>query len=173
MTTRELYSSVGLSSLDLAKVGNSEFVWAVAAFANKLEKPVATFSNFDCALNLVKRLNAFVEGGVGLRPVLKTSNHLDTDKYKRLAEIGLTPYLIQLNDSGDVIQLVDNLGDDLDELSVDKLLHDLNKMDTTVRHNNTGNNLLGTFWAPNGHLAIKKARLFMAVLSSLIEKAES
>ena len=51
-----------------------------------------------------------------------------------------------------------------DELSVDKLMHDLNKIGTTVRHNNMGNNLLETFWAPNGHLAVKKARVFVAAM---------
>ena len=172
MTTSELYHSVGLSASDISKVSNSSFVWIIAPFANELEKPVAAFSNFGCALNLVKRLNAFVEGGVGLRPVLKESNRLETDKYKHLAEIGLTPYLVRFTSIRDGIELVDNIGDNLDELSVDRLIHDLNRVDMTSSSVHE-NNFLGTFWAPDGHLAIKKAKVFRAVLSSLIAKEAS
>jgi hypothetical protein len=172
MTTRELYHSVGLSSSDIAKVDDSAFVWVIAAFANGLDEPLAAFSDFRCALNLVKRLNSFVEGGVGLRPAFKESNRLETDKYKHLAEIGLTPYLVRFTSIRDGIELLDNLGDNLDELSVDRLIHDLNRVDMTSSPVNE-NNFLGTFWAPDGHLAIKKAKLFRAVLSSLIAKETS
>lgn len=172
MTTRELYLSIGLSSSDIAKVDNSAFIWVIAAFANQLAEPAAAFTNFGCALNLVKRLNAFVEGGVGLRPVLKSSNRLETDKYKRLTEIGLTPYLVQFNNIGNDVQLVDNLGDDLDELGIDKFMQDLNRISATTPINNFGNDFCGTFWAPNGHLAIKKAKVFMALLDSLLEKRQ-
>jgi hypothetical protein len=34
------------------------------------------------------------------------------------------------------------------------------------------NNFLGTFWAPNGHLAIKKAKLFRTVLCTLITREQ-
>lgn len=172
MTTRELHHSVGLSSSDIAKVDDPAFVWVIAAFADRLEEPVAAFSNFDCALNLVKRLNAFVEGGVGLRPVLKSSNKLETDKYRRLADIGLTPYLVYINNNRDSIELVDNLDKDLDELTVDKLMQDLNRIGETVL-DDIGDNLRGTFWAPNAHLAIKKAKVFQAVLSSLNENQKA
>ncbi|MEO6285452.1 MAG: hypothetical protein ABIN80_09840 [Dyadobacter sp.] len=132
MTTRELYHSVGLSSSDIAKIDNSTFVWVIAAFANRFDEPAAAFSDFGCALNLVKRLNAFVEGGVGLKPVLKSSNKLETDRYKRLVDVGLTPYFIHFNNNRNGIELVHDLGDDPDELSVDKLMHNLNRIGETA-----------------------------------------
>jgi hypothetical protein len=172
MTTRELYHSVGLSSADIAKVDDSAFVWVIAAFANRLDEPLAAFSDFGCALNLVKRLNAFVEGGVGIRPILRSLNKLKTDRYKRLVDVGLTPYLVQLTNNQNRIELLDNLGDDLDELTVDKLIYDLNTISENVLGDRNYNDVRGTFWAPSGHLAIKKAKVFTEVLSSLIYKTK-
>lgn len=169
MTTRELYHSVGLSTSDITKIDDPTFIWVIAAFAKRLDEPAAAFSDFGCALNLVKRVNAFVEGGVGLRPILRSSNKLKTDKYKRLVDVGLTPYMINFNMNRNGIELVDDLGADLDELSVDKLMHNLNRIGE-IAPVNLDDNLHGTFWAPNGHLAIKKARVFKAVLDSLKDK---
>ncbi|KAA0993397.1 hypothetical protein [Dyadobacter aurulentus] len=114
-----MYRSVGLSTSDITKIDDPTFVWVIDAFAKRFEKPAA-FSDFGSALNLVKRLNAFVEGGVGLRPVLRSINELKTDRYKRLVDVGLTPYLIHFYSNRKGIELVDDLGDDLDELSVDR-----------------------------------------------------
>jgi hypothetical protein len=172
MTTRELYHSVGLSTSDITKIDDPTFVWVIAAFAKRADEPAAAFSDFGCALNLVKRVNAFVEGGVGLRPILRSSNKLKTDRYKRLVDVGLTPYMINFNINRNGIELVDDLGDDLDELSVDRLMQDLN-MIGEVAPVDICDNIRGIFWAPNGHLAIKKAKVFKAVLSSLSRKVTS
>jgi hypothetical protein len=169
MTTRELYHSVGLSTSDITKIEDPTFVWVIAAFAKRADEPAAAFSDFGCALNLVKRVNAFVEGGVGLRPVLKASNKLETDRYKQLVDVGLTPYMVSFNSNRNGIELVDDLCDDLDELSVDKLMRNLNRIGE-IAPVNLGDYLHGTFWAPDGHLAIKKARVFKAVLDSLKDK---
>ncbi|MCF2487990.1 hypothetical protein [Dyadobacter sp. CY347] len=56
MTTRELYHSVGLSTSDITKIDDPTFVWVIAAFAKSADEPAAAFSDFDCALNLVKRV---------------------------------------------------------------------------------------------------------------------
>lgn len=169
MTTRELYHSVGLSTSDISKIDDPTFVWVIAAFAKRADEPVAAFSDFGSALNLVKRVNAFVEGGVGLRPVLKSTNKLKTDRYKHLVDIGLTPYMVSFNNNQNGIELIDDLCDDLDELSVDKLIRNLNRIGETAPVN-LGDNLHGTFWAPNGHLAIEKAKVFKAVFDSLKDK---
>jgi hypothetical protein len=154
---------------NFTKIDDPTFVWVIAAFAQRAEEPVAAFSDFGCALNLVKRVNAFVEGGVGLRPVSKSTNKLKTDRYKRLVDVGLTPYMVSFNNNRNGIELIDDLCDDLDELSVDKLMHNLNRIGETAPVD-LGDNLYGTFWAPHGHLAIKKARVFKAVLDSLKDK---
>jgi hypothetical protein len=169
MTTRELYHSVGLSTSDISKIDDPTFVWVITAFAKMADEPTAAFSDFGCALNLVKRVNAFVEGGVGLRPVLKSTNKLKTDRYKRLVDVGLTPYMVSFNSNRNGIELVDDLCDDLDELSVDKFMRNLNRIGE-IAPVDLGDNLHGTFWAPNGHLAIKKAKVFKAVLDSLKDK---
>ncbi|MCE6989555.1 hypothetical protein [Dyadobacter sp. CY323] len=169
MTTRELYHSVGLSTSDITKIDDPTFVWVIAAFAKRADEPAAAFSDFGCALNLVKRVNAFVEGGVGLRPVLKSTHKLKTDRYKRLVDVGLTPYMVSFNSNRNGFELVDDLCDDLDELSVDKLMRNLNRIGG-IAPVDLGDNLHGTFWAPNGHLAIKKAKVFKAVLDSLKDK---
>ncbi|MCF2505265.1 hypothetical protein L0663_17870 [Dyadobacter sp. CY107] len=169
MTTRELYHSVGLSTSDIAKIDDPTFVWVIAAFAKRADEPAAAFSDFGSALNLVKRVNAFVEGGVGLRPVLKSTNKLKTDRYKRLVDVGLTPYMVSFNNNRNGIELIDDLSGNLDELSVDMLMRNLNRIGETMPVD-LSDNLYGTFWAPNGHLAIKKAKVFKAVLDSLKDK---
>ncbi|MCF2487989.1 hypothetical protein [Dyadobacter sp. CY347] len=77
--------------------------------------------------------------------------------------------MINFNNSRNGIELVDDLCDDLDELTVDKLMRNLNRIGE-IAPVDLGDNLHGTFWAPNGHLAIKKAKVFKAVLDSLKDK---
>lgn len=171
MTTRELYSSIGLSTADISKINNTAFAWAVIPFESNSEKPIAIFSHFDCALDLVKRLNAFVEGGMHLTAIPKLQHPSETDRHKRLVEIGLTPYLVQFNYNNDDFELIDNVGDDLEELSVEKLMQELNQIQTSFSSGMLRSDVRGTFWAPTGHIAKMKARIFKVVLQSLIEKA--
>ena len=53
-----------------------------------------------CALELVSRLNAFVEKGVGIQPVSGASTNIEVDRYRQLAEVGMTHFLIRMKSEG-------------------------------------------------------------------------
>ncbi|MCF2489188.1 hypothetical protein [Dyadobacter sp. CY347] len=170
MTESETYKSLGLSSDDFAKIGDRSFVWLLIPFPAEVRESIAAFSSFECALKLAQRLNAFAEDGVGLRPVSASMNKLEVDRYKKPAEIGMTPFTVRLNENNGNIELVDIIGDNLDELEINEALGQIISQPYADIAGTSGISFHGTFWAPSSHLAIKKAKVFQKLLIALVNK---
>lgn len=167
----ETFRIVGLSESDLMRVDDPESVWLVYPFEHGTERPVAAFTGLLCALDLAGRLNAFVENGIGIQPVRCAPPHIEVDRYRHLTEVGLTPFLIRLKSHGNMIEVIDGVGETLDEISLD---NSVSRYVSNVQFRKQVGwefELTGTFWAPGRRSAIKKARAFTSMITELQDKA--
>ncbi|ACT92170.1 hypothetical protein [Dyadobacter fermentans] len=169
-TDKEIFRIIGISDADFDKIGNSDWIWLVYPFETGAGRPVAAFSEFASAFKLACRLNDFVEGGMGVKPILRTDTDIELDRYHQLIEVGMTPFLIRLKSQGGELEVIDGVSNNLDEISLE---NDISELVTNLKFRRRIGwefDLVGTFWAPSRRLAIKKARTFSAMISELQDR---
>jgi hypothetical protein len=166
----EIFRMIGLSESDLLKVDDPQSVWLVYPFDQGTERPIAAFTGFMSAFDLASRLNAFVENGIGIRPVPSTPTNIEVDRYRQLTQVGMTPFLIRLKSHGNMVEVIDGVAENLDEITLE---NNVSKFVSNIQFRKKVGwefDLMGTFWAPSRRLAIKKARTFTSMITELEDR---
>lgn len=166
----EIFRMIGLSESDLLKVDDPQSVWLVYPFDQGTDRPIAAFTGFMCAFDLASRLNAFVENGIGIRPVPSTPPNIEVDRYRQLTQVGMTPFLIRLKSDGNMVEVIDGVAENLDEITLE---NNVSKFVSNIQFRKKVGwefDLTGTFWAPSRRLAIKKARTFTSMITELEDR---